>query len=74
MGKKYGSIGGYQPTSFFDRKEGKKPVLLYILPVLMILVVLGAVYLAYRDSTPPPASSTTPAVSSAAVAVRSKIK
>ena len=35
---------------FYEKNEGKKPLLLYILPILMILVILGTLYLAYRDS------------------------
>ncbi len=62
MKKRHDSIGGYQPTSFYDPKEGKKPALLFILPVLMALVILGTLYLAYRDSALP-ASSGAPASS-----------
>ena len=36
--------------SFYDKREGKKPVLLYILPILMVLVILVSFYLAYQDS------------------------
>ena len=47
--KRNGVVRG-KATPFYDKKEGKKPVLLYILPVLMVLVLLGTLYLAYRDS------------------------
>ena len=50
--KKHGVVRG-KATPFYSRKEGKKPVLLYILPVLMALVLLGTLYLAYRDSASP---------------------
>lgn len=38
-----------RPEPLYDKREGKKPVLLIILPILMVLVVLGTLYLAYRD-------------------------
>lgn len=57
MQKKMNNIGGYHPTSFYDRNEGKKPILLYIIPILMVLVVAGSIYLAYRDSLPEETSS-----------------
>lgn len=55
--KKHGNVGRFQPSSFYDRKEGKKPVLLTVLPVLMVLVILAALYLAYRDSAPSAAAA-----------------
>ena len=63
MKKKYSARGEYQPTSFYDRKEGRRPIILFILPVLMVLVVIGAIYMAYLDSLP--AGNTSSEVSSA---------
>ena len=60
--EKKNSVVRGQAKPFYDRKEGKKPVLLYILPVLMVLVLLGTLYLAYRDSMPPQEAAVTSAL------------
>ena len=60
--KSYGNIGRFKPSSFYDRNEGKKPVLLVVLPVLMVLVILAALYLAYRDSAPASSAAASAAI------------
>lgn len=50
--KKNQSVVRGQSRPFYDKKEGKKPALLFVLPILMILVLAGTIYLAYRDSVP----------------------
>ena len=52
MQKRRGGTGRYQPTSFYEPSNRKPPLWKFILPLLMILVIVGAVYMAYQDSLP----------------------
>lgn len=52
MKRRRGNVGRYKPTSFYDPNVNKTPAWKFILPLLMVLVIVGAVYMAYRDSLP----------------------
>lgn len=52
MKRRKGDIRRRETAMFYDPDANKKPVWLTILPILMVLVIAGAVLLAYYDSLP----------------------